>query len=150
MKITASLTIVFTISIVSVAFAHSGATGVVKERMDMMVDVAKSMKLMGEMIKGKISYDGKTAKSAALSIQNHGSHFPKLFHEPSIEKPSEALPAIWENWDEFTEIFDEMNTRSAVLAEIATTASDAKELETDFRLLGKTCSSCHAKFRMKQ
>ena len=35
------------------ALAHEGATGVVKERMDLMKGQAKQMKLIGDMAKGK-------------------------------------------------------------------------------------------------
>lgn len=136
--------------IVSFAYAHEGASGVVKQRMDMMEDVAKSMKVIGDMVQEKTTFDGEGAKSAALTIRKHGTHFPKLFEEKTLEKPSEALPAIWDDWAEFTEIFDDMNVHSEKIAELAPIAENAEELEAEFRLLGKACAACHTKFRVKQ
>ena len=52
------------------AFAHSGATGVVKERMDQMKAVAASMKAIGGMIKDAVPYDAGVVKVEAAKIAN--------------------------------------------------------------------------------
>jgi cytochrome c556 len=138
------------LSVSSLVYAHSGATGVVKSRMDMMGDVAKSMKIIGQMIKGATAYDPDTAKSAALEIRAHSRMFGGLFPEGSTKHPSEALPVIWEDWEEFIQLFDQMEVASEKLSALVSTASKADELKFQFATLGKTCASCHEKFRLKK
>lgn len=137
-------------SISGLAFAHSGADGVVKDRMDMMGEVAKSMKIIGKMIKGEVTYDAASAKAAALEIFGHMSHMTEMFPEGSTEKPSEALPVIWENWDEFVALSDKLKTDAKQLAEVAESASSADAIKAQFGLVGKSCGTCHEKFRLKK
>ena len=130
------------------AFAHSGATGIVKERMDAMSDIGKSMKTLGAFIKGEKDYDAATARAAAESIGAHAKMIPHLFPEGSNKKPSEALPAIWSDWTAFTAIANEMETAANSLAVAADSATDAAGIRPAFLSLGKTCKGCHQKFRL--
>lgn len=132
------------------AFAHSGADGIVKERMDMMGEIARGMKTIGAMMKGEAAYDAEMAKASALEIYGHMSHIAEMFPEGSTEKPSEALPAIWENWDEFVALADKLKADAKTLAEVAGTASSAAEIKGQFALVGQSCGSCHEKFRLKK
>ena len=55
-------------ALAGLALAHEEATGVVKERMDLMEDQKDAMKLMGDMAKGKTPFDtAKAAEAAALA-----------------------------------------------------------------------------------
>lgn len=150
MKKIIAMALLVTAVLSSLALAHTGATGVVKERMDMMSDVAKSMKIIGQMIKGEVDYNTTDVQSAALEIEKHAQSFPKLFPEGSTEKPSEALPTVWENWEEFIQLLSEMETQSSKLAELAPSTKTANEIKAQFSLVGKTCGTCHEKFRLKQ
>lgn len=132
------------------AFAHSGATGVVKERMEAMKEISASMKAVGSMLRGKADYDQKNAMEAADVIKSHALMLPDLFPEQSLDKPSEALPAIWQNWEEFTAINDEMKSAAENLSQLASNAESIDELGPAFKTIGKTCASCHEKFRLKK
>ena len=132
------------------ALAHEGATGVVKQRMDMMGDVGKAMKTIGQMIKGETAFNGAVASDAAAEIAKHAVHFPEIFPEGSTEKPSEALPAIWENWEEFLAIFNQMKSDADALAELAGNASGPEAIKAQFGLVGRSCGTCHEKFRLKK
>ena len=61
------------------AFAHEGATGVVKERMDLMKGQQKQMKLIGEMAKGKKKFDAAKAAAAARDLGKSTKRIPDLF-----------------------------------------------------------------------
>lgn len=75
--------------------AHGGATGIVKERMDLMASVGKSMKTVTEMFQSAKPYNAEQVSAAARLIGTHGGEqTTKLFPEGSINGPSEALPAI--------------------------------------------------------
>ena len=132
------------------AFAHSGATGIVKQRMEAMKDVGKQMKIIGEMIKGTAAFDGLAAKKAADTISEHAAEIQNLFPEGSTQSPSEALPAIWSEWDEFIAIADEMKFEAEKLSTIAKTASNTQEIKAQFMSVGKTCSGCHERYRLKK
>ena len=134
----------------AIAFAHSGATGIVKQRMDMMGMIGDSMKIIGSMIKGQVSFDANSAKEAAMTIVGHAEEIPELFPEGTTDKPSEALPAIWENWDEFVKITEQMKADAQILADAAAMASEASEIRAQFGAVGKSCGSCHEQFRLKK
>lgn len=90
------------LSITTHVFAHDGAMGVVKERMDLMDNLKSAMKALKPMMRGKKDYDLDQVKENALVIRdNAGEHMTKLFPEGSLEKPSEATPELWTEWDEF-------------------------------------------------
>ncbi|WP_421880422.1 c-type cytochrome [Pacificispira sp.] len=87
------------------AFAHSGATGVVKERMDAMMSMGKSMKAVAAMMRGEVAYDADAVREAAALIKQHsGDAMTELFPEGSTGHPSEAKPEIWSKWDEFSDL----------------------------------------------
>lgn len=138
------------VAVSSLAFAHSGATGVVKQRMDMMGAIGDSMKTIGNMIKGQADFDADAVESAAMTIVGHAKEIPNLFPEGSTQKPSEALPAIWEKWDEFVKITNQMKSDAQTLADAAKTATQASDIRTQFVAMGKSCGSCHEQFRLKK
>lgn len=130
--------------------AHSGATGVVKERMDMMGDIAAHMKTVGHMLSGNREFDQQQIARAAKSIATHGASFEDMFPAGSTMHPSEALEAIWSDWDRFMEITVSMQTSATSLAETAMIAEGPSDIKPAFGKLGATCKSCHQDFRQKQ
>lgn len=132
------------------AFAHSGATGIVKERMDMMSAIGDEMKLIGNMLRGKASYDAAAVQSAALAISDHAAEITAVFPPGSLQHPTEALPAIWDNWDEFVELSEKMKMDANALAEVAATGDSGAQISEQFKRLGQACSACHEKFRVKK
>lgn len=84
------------------AKAHGGATGVVKERMMMMESLGKSLKELKDMMRGKTTYEPERVREIARKMSDHGGDtMTKLFPKDSLDKPSEALPSIWKQWDKF-------------------------------------------------
>jgi cytochrome c556 len=132
------------------AFAHSGATGIVKERMDAMSDIGKAMKTIGLMVKGNNAFDSAKAHDAASAISRNATRIPELFPHGSAGKPSEATLEIWENWDEFAAMAEQMKADSDALASVAENAADAATIRAQFANVGKSCGSCHRKFRAKK
>ncbi len=131
------------------AYAHSGAKGVIKQRMDAMSDIAKNMKIIGAMMKNG-EFNALTLSASALNIQNHANQISEQFPTDSLEMPSEALPAIWVEWDDFIKIADKLGNDAGKLAGIATSSMDQNEVKTQFQLAAKSCSGCHEKFRLKK
>jgi len=128
--------------------AHEGATGIVKERMDTMKSFGKAVTRMGDMLKGKIPYDGQAVQQGAQTITTHGgADLIALFPKGSESDESHALPAIWQNWTKFSKLAGELRTKAAALA----AAADSQEtFQPVFVDLTDTCKACHTKFRKKE
>ena len=142
------------------AFAHSGATGVVKERMDQMKAVAASMKAIGGMIKGAVPYDAATVEIEAAKIAKHGGEaLTRLFPEGTTKHPSEARAEIWTDWDRFSTIADDLARYAAALSKGAGNDRSVSAGGADlaamspydlFMKVAGTCSACHEDFRQKK
>ena len=129
--------------------AHQGATGVVKERMELMKTLGDRMKSMAAMVKGKVPFDAGQMAAGAQEIQDKAPKIVHLFPEGSVQKPSEALPSIWQQWDRFSELTDRLTSEARALSDIAV-AGSKREIMVQFTKVGKTCSGCHTDFRKEQ
>lgn len=139
------LTLIFSAAV----FAHGNATGIVKERMDMMEKLGKNMKALKSLVRSQSGFDPGKVAELASGIEEVSNHIGATFPEGSNEAPSEALPAIWEDWDRFTGLIEQMNVESARLGEIARDG-DKRSVMRQFVKLGKTCRGCHTDFRLKK
>ena len=93
------------------AFAHGGATGIVKERMDAMTDMKNAVKTLTAIMRGETAYDAGTVKKEAAVIRSHaGEAMTKLFPADSDNTNSEAKQEVWSNWDGFTALAERLET----------------------------------------
>ncbi|MEM7025179.1 MAG: cytochrome c [Pseudomonadota bacterium] len=158
----------------SPAMAHSGATGVVKERMDLMEIIGRQMKVLSAVFKGEVDYDPQVVREAAAAIGDHaGDKVAALFPEDSLAPPTEALPAIWLNWERFTLLSRQLASYSDALVQAVNNPSGSEATvgsvpmlgatedvdpaalatmapEVVFLHLAQTCSACHREFRTKK
>ncbi len=99
------------------AFAHSGATGVVLERMNGMSAMKKVMGDLAPMMRGEAPYDVAAAQKGAATIMAHaGGDMIKLFPEEAVPATSYAVPALWERWDDFSDLADLLESQAFGLA----------------------------------
>ncbi len=131
----------------SLVYAHSGAMGVVKERMELMKGMGDAMKTMGAMFKGQADYDSAVVAEKAAYLADHANKIPDLTPEGSNENPSEALPIIWQEWDGYVESSELLGTEGAKLVEIANNGAEERAAKIQFAKVSKTCGTCHEKFR---
>lgn len=117
------------------AFAHGGATGIVKERMDGMSAMSKVVKTLAPMMRGDIQFDAELVKQGAVEIRAHaGETMTKLFPEGSGGKPSEAKETVWENWEEFSALSERLDFYAEGLelaAENGLMAGDSSGMSSD-------------------
>ena len=144
MKVIKLLTLIFLV-ISSVAFAHSGVKDQnVKERMMVMKAMADNTKVIGQMLKRKTQFDANEAKSALERLSSLSLKTPKVFTVNATDPKSEAKPAIWDEFDEFTKL-------SLDLAETSTALASSIEFIEDLRpalkRISSGCKSCHSKYR---
>ena len=120
MKTIISVSCFLFLSISALVLAHGGATGVIKERMDLMGNLKGAMKALKPMMRGQEDYNMDTVKQNAVIIRdNAGEHMTKLFPEGSLKKPSEATPEIWTKWEEFQRIANNLERLGKALHEAA-------------------------------
>lgn len=130
------------------ALAHSGATGIVKVRMDGMMVLGQSMKTLLGLTKTG-DFDQAAVREAAKQIQSHsGQAMNDRFPEGSLQSVSEAAPAIWQDWDRFIAISDELFDAAVELENNAANADF--DLADSVKRMGATCSACHEPFRIKK
>lgn len=100
--------------------AHTGAMGVVKERMELMKDAGEATKALADMMRGKTAYEADDVRALAERIASHGGEaMTEKFPEGSLDPPTEARPEIWEDWSRFEELADQMKRYALALAEAA-------------------------------
>ncbi len=132
------------------AWAHGGATGIVKERMDAMSDIGEQMKAVGRMLRAG-SYDPALVSSAGATIAGHGGKtLVDLFPEGSLEAPTEASPAIWTDRAKFQAYSDDLQAAARAMKQLADRGADKQEIAGAFATLGGTCKTCHEAFRIKK
>jgi cytochrome c556 len=127
------------------AAAHDHATGVVKEPMEAMKDMARHMKAIGERMKS--GRDLAAIKVEAKAVQALAVHVTHLFPPGSTQKPTDAKPTIWQNWADFETKANALADASANLANAE--SSDRARLSTQVRALSDTCGACHELYRSK-
>jgi cytochrome c556 len=121
------------------ALAHSGATGVVKERMEAMDAMADAVKRIAPMFQGELSYDADAVRNAAAIMRSHGGRaMTDLFPEGSNGAPSEAKDAIWISWDEFTVLADRLGIYAEGLSLAAENGLSTEALGADAMMGGAT------------
>lgn len=102
------------------AWAHGGATGVVKERMELMEKMGDDMKALTAMMRGVQPYDAAAVRQLAERMRAHGGDaITSLFPEGSLDKPSEARPRIWRDWPRFEALSARLSEVAGALAAAA-------------------------------
>jgi len=104
------------------------------------------MKEDGGILRSAGPLTGAEAVAAMQTLKTNYSHIPALFPEGSIVGDSEALPAIWENWDAFVAIAKK-GEDAAAAGLAAAEAGDADGYATALKAIGATCGECHQQFR---
>lgn len=123
--------------------AHSVENPAVRKRMDVMKEIKGAMGVLGSMAKGAIAFDAAAAGAAQNTLIEQSGMVATRFEANETDPKSEALPAIWENWDTFVEMADDLT--------FAAEGLDTKSLDGvrgGLGNIGASCGACHKKFRM--
>lgn len=145
----------------SQVMSHSGAMGIVKQRMDAMKTMGDHAKSVGDMLKGKSTFELTAVEEAARAFITHGEQIPDLFPDTTESRTgseTEALPAIWEDWDDFTALSRQLTENGKVMASITdelstgtiSTDEQSRAVRAAFFKASKSCSGCHERFRLEQ
>ena len=151
MKIYHATIVTITLTLLTgLVLAHSGATGIVKKRMDAMSELGDRSKQVADMFKGKVPFEKQVVEEAAGDFVKHGSEMIDLFPDTEASRTgssTEALPAVWEDWDDFSVLVEKFVDDSQVLQTTLTETDNPKPIKVAFFKATKSCSSCHKQFR---
>ena len=123
--------------------AHSVENPVVQKRMDLMKEIKSAIGVLGGMAKGTIACDVVAATAAQTTLIEQSELVATTFEANETDPKSEALPSIWENWDTFVEMADDLTFAAEGLD---VTSLDG--VRGGLGNIGASCGACHKKFRM--
>ncbi|MEL6642421.1 MAG: cytochrome c [Pseudomonadota bacterium] len=124
-----------------------GHAGVKDERvmawMHGMKSIAQATRTVALMARGEEAFDAEALADAADVLEAEHLRIPALFEVPTQDPVSEALPAIWETWDDF-EAKSERGLEAVQQVRAATTLG---ELQEALGALNQSCRACHQIYR---
>ena len=123
--------------------AHSVENPVVQKRMDLMKEIKSAIGVLGGMAKGTIAFDVVAATAAQTTLIEQSELVATTFEANETDPKSEALPSIWENWDTFVDMGDDLTFAAEGLD---VTSLDG--VRGGLGNIGASCGACHKKFRM--
>ena len=126
------------------AYAHSGATGIIKERMDFFKQNRDNLKAIKAHFR---SGDLDAIISPATQIRDWAEKMPAYFPTGSDGKPSEASPQIWMDFSGFERAAN-ANYQAANQLVTAAKAGDSKAAINAFKTTAATCKSCHKSYKL--
>jgi len=129
------------------AHAHSGATGVVKERMKAMKLMRQDIKELRFVLEGN-GLDVQKATQPAKRIAALAEKFPMMFPKGSNKPPSEALAKVWLEWTDFENQFTELAQSALTLAEAAQTDNRQNALNSLLKVRDN-CQTCHDRYQVQ-
>ncbi len=128
------------------AFAHEDVKNqAVKARMELMGKVKDATGTLGGMAKGEMAFDEVKATAAKDALVEHAAAIPAAFEARETDPKSTALPAIWENWNDFVLKAGAMEKAAG---ELDTSAQEW--LGAGMGSLGGSCAGCHKIYRVKK
>ncbi len=121
----------------------------VEARHNHMKSYAGALGMLGKMAKGEVAYDAAAATDAATKLVELSSLDQSGFWLPGTEAgaiaDSEALPALFENLDDYAKRTAALN--AAAVAMQAAAGTDLAALQAAMGPLGGACGNCHETYR---
>ena len=106
----------------------------------------KAMKEDGGVLRGAMKATGADAAQIATTVLQNFTNFPALFADGATNGKSDALPVIWQQFDQFTAIIDEGKLAAGKMREAAL-SGDTGLYSDAFQALAATCNECHQTYR---
>ena len=125
-------------------WAHEGVKDPgVMARMHAMKAIGTSSKVLRQMASGRLAFDVAEAEAAKAALIRHLEETEALFKEPHTDPKSEALPAIWDTFEDFR-----AKTDAAILKARTLDVGSTEGIRATLPASGQTCSSCHEAYRV--
>ncbi|MFP6778843.1 MAG: cytochrome c [Alphaproteobacteria bacterium] len=151
-KIIFILTVVLSSFLAQLAYAEN-TEDVVKYRKNIMKAIGNHISIVAANLKGKVSINEDIvphSKSILLTLSsiNISKTFP-VNSGPNSSSNTQSLENIWTEKDLFSNAMKDSVEKAQNLV-LAAESGDKKNIAKSLGALGKTCGSCHNKFRKKK
>ena len=138
-----ALTFILLVLSATLLLAHNGTKDpFVIKRMELMMSMAESTKVLGQMMKKKIEFDAESATKALSEIGELSMATPAAFKVNASDPKSEAKSIIWDEFNYFTDLAIQLGDSAA-----GTTIKSYEDLRPALMQIGAGCKSCHSKYR---
>lgn len=128
--------------------AFNNADKAVEYRQKALSIMQNNFAVMGDMVKGDIEFDG-------VIFAERANDFAALtaipwvgFSQPGAQpgNNTDALPAIWDNWEDFVERAEQLQTDAKALQTAAATGDESK-IRQAFVAAARNCKGCHDQYK---
>lgn len=144
LRVSLGLAALAVVSVVAPTFAQEEEPQVVRQ--DLMDEIGDATGVMGNMVRGRTDYDRDAIIEALAVIEQNAAQFVEYFPEDSQTGfETEALPAIWENKDDFNERAETLSADAAELAGMV--PQTLEEFAPMFQDFAGNCGDCHDEYR---
>jgi cytochrome c556 len=123
---------------------HEHATGVVRERMELMTEMGKRLLAISKRLRANKELD--RIAPDARAIKEASSKIIAEFPPGSTQSPTAAKPVVWQQWDDFTEKVKKLQTEAEKL--LTANPGDGDALRAQFRAVAFACDGCHETYRV--
>ena len=135
------------------ALMAEGHADPIEARQEHMKAMGAQLGVLGKMAQGETDYDADAASAAAtelsalaVALTEAEGWWPEGSDTES-GADTKALPAIWENMDDFESKMDDLVTASAAMEEVAGDGLEA--VQGQMRGIGGACGACHSDYRQR-
>jgi cytochrome c556 len=136
------------VMVIGAGMAASANDDPIESRQAIMKNVGAAMQVAGNMARGEAEFESRAALMALRTLNSSIIGFTQFFPEGSGEGDTRALPAIWENMDDFLSRADDLRVASA--AAIEAEPQDLSSFQAVFGPVGQSCGACHEDYRRPQ
>lgn len=119
----------------------------VKARQSHMQLYAHNLGILGGMAQERIPYDSALAQIAATNLAAIAALDQTTYWPEGTAEGSRALPAIWDNMDDFMQ--KQVGLTNAAQAMAGLAGVDLAGLQSGMGDLGGSCSACHREYRQR-
>lgn len=130
------------------ATAFTDADKAVEYRQGAFQLMYENFSFMADMVRGDRDYDAEMFEQRAQAF-HHMTYVPwDGFRHAGAEYSGDgdALPALWENWDEFTDNSEQLQKDAKALADVAA-EHDMSAIRDQFMSTARNCKQCHDNYR---
>ena len=102
--------------VATTAVAHQGVQNqAVLARMEGMSAINAANRTLGQMARERTAFDAAAAEAARASLESHANEVIGLFEAEESDPKSEAEPAIWDNFADFSDLANDLVQAAAPL-----------------------------------
>ncbi|MEE2658083.1 MAG: cytochrome c [Candidatus Latescibacterota bacterium] len=143
-RVTCLLAVMALVSAASSVKAQEEGNVHVKYRERVMKSIGANMGAIGDIIKNQLPHQANIAAHGE-AIRLSSTLITSAFRV-KVTANTDALPVIWEKWEDFVAAAADLEVASKALAEIAA-SDDMTTIGPAVRAVGQSCGSCHRAFR---